>query len=80
MRAKNGEQERESKCYLQRVDAVRVTLQCVQAFFCLWIPYFDHVIVGTGYNEFAIVLHTTYGRQMTDQCVQASTMHNIPNA
>lgn len=85
-REKNGElrlfgldQIWEIQFYLQWIDAVCVADQGVQAFFCLWIPNFDTVIIGTGNNELAIVLHTAHGRQVTDQCVQTSAMNNIPN-
>lgn len=66
--------------YLKRIDAIGVSLERMQAFLRVGIPNFNHVIVCAGHNQFAIILHTAHRCQVTDQCVKASTLHNVPDA
>jgi len=52
----------------------------VQAFFPLRVPNFDHVVVGSAHDQFAVVLDTTNGSHVANENVQTVAFFDVPHA
>jgi len=74
-----GMDGRRSWRYLERVDAIGVSLERVEAFLAFRIPHFDRVVVGTTYYQTAVVLDASDGRHVADQHVQTLASFHVPH-
>ena len=57
-----------------------LTCEGVYALLPLRVPHLDHVVVGAGDDEAAVVLHAPHGGHVADQHVEALPVHDVPHA